>query len=300
MDATKTFTPRALIVTIVVVASIATGAVLASAADKAEPIRRTIWGQTAPESTPGQELYLQRVEIDPGAELPVHFHEGTQPATIRAGVLTYHVQRGEFAVIRAGGKTETVAAPGTVKLRVGDTIVEPESLVHFGEIAGQAQGRDRARRAPALRVRRSRPPWMRPRPGHHAARRDHAHFPTRAHWCRWARTATTTYGWNRLRGTTLVDGQPVNVDMLGSVEYTNGSGPFSGFVTFFFVDGSTLGVSMQGITTAATNTTDTSFAATLGVIGGSGRYISAKGSGTFTGSRQTQLGGRARCRPRSS
>ena len=31
-------------------------------------------------------------------------------------------------------------------------------------------------------------------------------------------------------------------------------------------------------------------AATLGIVGGTGRYVSAKGTGTFTGSRQAELG----------
>jgi hypothetical protein len=102
---------------------------------------------------------------------------------------------------------------------------------------------------------------------------------------------TITYGWNRLLGTAILNGQTVGVDMLGSVQYTSGNGPFSGFVTFTFADGATLGVSMQGVTDAAANTTDASFAATLGVIGGTGTYVAAKGSGTFTGTRQAQLGG---------
>ena len=102
---------------------------------------------------------------------------------------------------------------------------------------------------------------------------------------------TITYGWNRLLGTATVNGQPVGVDMQASVQYTSGNGPFSGFVTFTFADGSTLGVSMQGVTTAAANTTDATFSSTLGVIGGTGTYLEAKGAGTFTGTRQTQLGG---------
>ena len=101
---------------------------------------------------------------------------------------------------------------------------------------------------------------------------------------------TITYGWNRLLGTATVNGQPVGVDMQASVQYTSGNGPFSGFVTFTFADGSTLGVSMQGVTAAQPNTSAT-FSATLGVIGGTGTYLEAKGSGTFTGTRQTQLGG---------
>jgi len=62
-----------------------------------------------------------------------------------------------------------------------------------------------------------------------------------------------------------------------------------GFVTFTFAAGSTLGVQFQGAATTA-NGGDTTFAATLGVIGGTGRYTAATGTGIFTGSRKAALG----------
>ena len=281
---------RALILTAVVATTIATGGVLASAADKPEPIRRTIWGQTTPENSPGQDLYLQRVEIDPGAELPVHFHEGTQLATIREGVLTYHVKIGQVAVTRADGATETVKAPGTVKLRVGDTIVEAESLVHYGENAGKQKVVIEL----AALLHTGAPLSTAvdgTAPGTTALHLETVLTSDSRTLVQAGAGNTITYGWNHLLGTAAVNGQPVGVDMLASVQYTSGNGPFSGFVTFTFADGATLGVSMQGVTTAAANTSDASFAATLGVIGGTGTYVTAKGSGTFTGTRQTQLGG---------
>jgi hypothetical protein len=100
----------------------------------------------------------------------------------------------------------------------------------------------------------------------------------------------STYGWNRLTGTSTLDGQPVSIEMLATVDYTKGSGPFSGVVTFTFADGSTIGVSMAGSTTAQANGTDASFASTLGVIGGTGQYVSTTGYGTFTGTRSAALG----------
>jgi hypothetical protein len=48
-------------------------------------------------------------------------------------------------------------------------------------------------------------------------------------------------------------------------------------------------VQFQGAATV-TNGDETSFAATLGVIGGTGRYASATGTGIFTGSRKAALG----------
>src|SRR5262249_30327109 len=90
-----------------------------------------------PANGPGQELYLQRVTIAPGAKLPQHFHQGTQVAHIRTGVLTYDVESGTAAVTRANGKTETVNAPATIKLRPGDGLIETQGLVHFGSNQGK-------------------------------------------------------------------------------------------------------------------------------------------------------------------
>jgi hypothetical protein len=101
---------------------------------------------------------------------------------------------------------------------------------------------------------------------------------------------SVTYGWNQLVGTATVDGQAVAVEMLGNVSYVKGSGPIFGFVTYTFADGSTLGVQFQGAATASNGGDETLFAATLGVLGGTGRYASATGTGIFTGSRKAALG----------
>ena len=78
--------------------------------------------------------------------------------------------------------------------------------------------------------------------------------------------------------------------MLAKVEYTKGNGPFFGVVSFTFADGSTIGVSMVGSTEAQPNGTDATFTSTLGVIGGTGQYVSTTGYGTFTGTRSAALG----------
>ena len=100
------------------------------------------------------------------------------------------------------------------------------------------------------------------------------------------------YGWNDLEGDTEVNGEKVHVQLLGSVEYTNGGGPFGATTTFSFADGSTLAVaSVDGRATAKTDTSDATFSSLLRVIGGSGRYVGASGRGVMTGRRNDTLGG---------
>jgi hypothetical protein len=100
------------------------------------------------------------------------------------------------------------------------------------------------------------------------------------------------YGWNRLVGDGTNGTDTVNVEMLATVNYTNGSGDFDGVITFTYADGSTLGFDMvDGSTVAATNTTDATFHSDLVVIAGTGKYATATGTGTFDGSRKDALGG---------
>src|SRR5215211_4228161 len=114
-----------------------TAATTAAAATDKVPVTRSVYGKTAPDNAPGQEMYLQQVVIAPGGKLPEHFHEGTQLATIRSGVLTYNIVTGTAVVTRAGGRTVKVKGKGVVTLRKGDTLVEAESLVHYGSNKGK-------------------------------------------------------------------------------------------------------------------------------------------------------------------
>lgn len=100
------------------------------------------------------------------------------------------------------------------------------------------------------------------------------------------------YGSNHLVGDGTDGTEAVNVEMLATVNYTNGSGDFDGVITFTYADGSTLGFDMvDGSTVAATDTTDATFHSELQVIGGTGRYVNTTGTGTFDGSRKDALGG---------
>jgi hypothetical protein len=95
-------------------------------------VTRTILAQAVAQNAPGQHLYLQEVRIAAGVKLGTHFHQGTQVASIRSGVLTYDIVSGTAAVTRASGKTEEVTGPAVIRLRRGDAITETASLVHFG------------------------------------------------------------------------------------------------------------------------------------------------------------------------
>src|SRR2546430_74089 len=86
-------------------------------------ITRAALGEAQPADAPGQELYLQRVTIAPGAKLVEHFHQGTQVARVVSGVLTYDIASGSATVTHVDGKSETIAAPATIKLRPGESLV---------------------------------------------------------------------------------------------------------------------------------------------------------------------------------
>lgn len=106
---------------------------------------------------------------------------------------------------------------------------------------------------------------------------------------------SAVYGWNRLVGEGTASGSvhtgAVSVEMLGNVDYVDGSGEFFGFITFDFGGGNTVAVRMDGEATAATDTSDAAFSAQLTVIGGTGDLVDATGTGTFEGSRAARVGG---------
>jgi len=130
---------RSFFVASVVAASltIGTGPVAAQTTSTSNGTTRIELAEGTPANAPGQQLYLQEVRIAPGAKLPTHFHQGTQVASVRKGVLTYDIVSGSAQVTRADGTVETFDGPASIKLRKGDALLEPETLVHFGANAGK-------------------------------------------------------------------------------------------------------------------------------------------------------------------
>jgi hypothetical protein len=99
-----------------------------------------------------------------------------------------------------------------------------------------------------------------------------------------------TYGWNRLTGTASSASGDIGVTLLGNVVYTNGEGPFFGFMTLKFASLSTVGLRLEGQATKGSDGV-TDLAAKMKVIGGNAALTGAKGTGSFTGSRRDDLGG---------
>jgi len=100
-----------------------------------------------------------------------------------------------------------------------------------------------------------------------------------------------TVGSNQLTGTTTVGSSSATVEVLANVVYTNGSGPFFGLMAVTLADGSILTARMDGNAVLNSVTNVTAFDCKLSVVGGTGTYLNATGSGIFTGTRSTALGG---------
>ena len=95
-----------------------------------------------------------------------------------------------------------------------------------------------------------------------------------------------TYGWNDLRGPTRWGKKDAALRFLGSVDYVNGTGPFGGFVTVTRADGVKLAFSVSGWATTPADqegTANATFRGTVTVIGGTGPYAEATGTGTMEG-----------------
>ena len=95
------------------------------------------------------------------------------------------------------------------------------------------------------------------------------------------------FGWNLLTGPGTFQGEPVEVRLQGSVEYLDGNGPFGGFLRIVAQDGSQIALQLNG---QATKTDITTFDGRMDFIGASGRYADLIAGGTFTGTRDAEVG----------
>lgn len=95
-------------------------------------------------------------------------------------------------------------------------------------------------------------------------------------------------GWNRLEGRSTFLGVPVAVKLLGAVEYTGGSGPFDGYVSFTAADGSQLVMYLDGQASREGESTD--LFGRLEFVGATGKWRGAVAAGEFRGSRANKVG----------
>jgi quercetin dioxygenase-like cupin family protein len=130
---------RRLPIAAALAACFALGTLLPAALGKTEgaptAIRSALAQTYQVQGAPGRTLVLSRVVVEPGAELALHRHRGTQVARVQSGVLSYTVQRGSVAVRRGEADqrpqlVRTIAAGQTGSIRAGDWIVEQPSVIH--------------------------------------------------------------------------------------------------------------------------------------------------------------------------
>ncbi|WP_013325402.1 cupin domain-containing protein [Gloeothece verrucosa] len=98
-----------------------------------QSVTREVLVSGFPGNAEGQILELVRYTIAKGAKLPVHIHPGMQIERVEFGILTYTVVKGSATLKRANGTQEILSAGQTTQLNVGDSLVEPAGMVHFGE-----------------------------------------------------------------------------------------------------------------------------------------------------------------------
>lgn len=106
-------------------------------------IRNALAETSQVQGAPQRTLVLSRVEVEPGAELALHHHLGTQVAHIEAGTLTYTVRRGSV-VVREGESDQdprtvrAIKAGQTARIKTGQWIVEQPSDIHEAANRGSA------------------------------------------------------------------------------------------------------------------------------------------------------------------
>ena len=97
-----------------------------------------------------------------------------------------------------------------------------------------------------------------------------------------------TFGTGRLTGTSTLEGQPVDVELLASIDYVDGSGPFDGWITITSAADDLLGLRYEGFVTQRGDLT--SINGSVSVAGGAGAWADVTGSGRVTGRREGTLG----------
>jgi hypothetical protein len=97
-------------------------------------------------------------------------------------------------------------------------------------------------------------------------------------------------GVGRLASIVDIDGEQVTFEVLVSLEYTEGSGPFTGFLSLLWPNGEAVACRYEGVV-VRDEVGDSRWNSILHVIDGSGSLTGATGGGTVSGFRSAALGG---------
>jgi len=100
-----------------------------------------------------------------------------------------------------------------------------------------------------------------------------------------------TYGTARLTGPAAIGGRPFDVEILLSLHYLDGSGPFTGWWTLTDCNGDRMAFSYKGETENAGS--EVRIRGRLRWLGGTGRYLEVTGNGKVVGVRVGPVGGTA-------
>lgn len=247
-------------------------------------LRVASFGSTLPINAPGQRLSMVRVTAEPGTKVPTHVHPGVVMMRVEAGTAVYTLERGDMVVIDRKGRSRTESAPTEFTIRKGETLVELPLTVHRAE----NRGKRRFVGTQALLTDDALAPSL-PPDGVLAPPITLSTEIVSVDSILSNALPNLRYGWNHLVGTATLAGQPVLCDMLGNVSYESGRGPFFGFVTFSWPDGSAIVTEMYGRAIPQSDG-GSIVEALLTITGGTGRYAAAGGYGTFVGRRDAAVG----------
>jgi quercetin dioxygenase-like cupin family protein len=109
----------------------------ALAQDGSEPtaLRSALARSSKVQGAPDRTMVLSKVVVEPGAELALHHHLGTQISRVVAGTLTYTVRQGTASLHEGDAEknprlVRTIKAGQTARIHPGQWLVEQPSDIH--------------------------------------------------------------------------------------------------------------------------------------------------------------------------
>lgn len=119
---------------LVALGGVGTAIALSPPADPPAPKYNSLARVVNPIGANGRALGLSRVVIQPGAQIPLHLHQGTQLGYIQNGTLTYTVEKGLARVMTGPGdnarQVRVIRAGQTGKIKTGQWLIEQPSNHH--------------------------------------------------------------------------------------------------------------------------------------------------------------------------